>query len=279
MSTLLLHPQTQERFEHFVNDAPQSILLVAPEGSGKESLLFELAQQIAGEHSAGRIFTLEPEPDKSSIGIEQIRELKTTLRLKSDQHRIVVIPHGELLTTEAQNSFLKLLEEPPKGVHFFMAVTTVSDMLETIQSRTVVWRLVLPTADQIEAYYNDVDKVRLRKAIAIGESRIGLISAILTNESNHELLQAIETAKEILAESKFERLLRVDLLSKDAPQTALVLEALELTCKAALEHAANKQAQSVKQWHKRLTLISEAMQMLAKKVQTKLVLDWLFMKL
>lgn len=277
--SLLLHPQSKEQYEHFVSDAPQSILLVAPEGAGKETLLYTLAQDVAGEHSAGRIFTLEPEPDKQTIGIEQIRELKVTLRLKSAEHRIIVIPHAEQLTPEAQNSFLKLLEEPPKGVHFFMAVTKLSDLLETIQSRAIVWRLVLPTNAQIKDYFKDADERTLAKAIAIGESRIGLISALVAEDASHELLQAIETAKEILTESKFDRLLRVDLLSKDPPHMNLVLLALELTCKAALEHAASKQAHSVKQWHKRLGLISEAEQMLAKKVQAKLVLDWLFMKL
>ena len=279
MKSLVLHPQSQERYAYFVADTPQSIVVVAPAGSGKETLLYTLAAEIAGEHAAGRIITIEPEPDKTTIGIDQIRDLKALFRLKSAESRIVVIPHAELLTPEAQNSFLKLLEEPPEHVHFFLAVSKLADLLETIQSRTTVWRLVPPTTEQIKDYFTDADPAKLEKAIAIGESRIGLITALVSKDADHELLQAIDTAKEILAESKFNRLQKVDLLSKDSSQCSLVIEALELIGKAALEHAAVKNSQSVKQWHRRLVYITEARTHLEHKVQPKLVLDWLFMKI
>ena len=274
---LLLHPQSQAHFDAFRTETPQSILLVAPEGSGKQTILYELAQAVLGDHASGRLFTLEPLEDKNSISIDQIRELKVTLRLKSKEHRIVLIPHAELLTDDAQNSFLKLLEEPPTGVHFFMAVTKLGDVLQTIQSRTVVWRLTPPTTAQLEQYFADYPPASLAKAIAISGHRVGLMTAILERQDDHELLLAIDTAKEILGETHFKRLVRVDALSKDVKQTNLLLEALVLICKAALEQAAAKQAQSVKQWHKRLERVNAAEAELADKVNPKLVLDHLFM--
>jgi DNA polymerase III delta prime subunit len=225
------------------------------------------------------LFDIAPLEDKNSIGIEAIRELKTSLRLKSDKHRVVIIPHSELLTPEAHNSFLKILEEPPKDVHFFMAVTKLGDMLDTIQSRTVVWRLNLPTKDQLNIYFASKPDTQRAKAIAISESRIGLITALLDDDENHELLHAIDTAKELLGENHFERMIRVDALSKDAMQTALLLEALELVCKAALENAASKNNHTVKQWHKRLGYVTQAEDWLAGKVQAKLVLSHLFMRI
>lgn len=275
---LLLHPKSQERYDNVVADPPQSILVVAPEGSGKETLLLSLANDILGEHPAGRLFTIEPPEDKNSIGIDLVRELKMDLRLKSDKHRVVVIPHAELMTDDAQNSFLKLLEEPPKDVHFFMAVTKLGDVLETIQSRTAVWRLTPPTTEQFETFFAGSAATKSR-AITIGQGRVGLVAAMIEHQDDHELLQAIDTAKEILAETHFKRLIRVDALSKDAHQTHLLIEALQLICKAALEQAAQKNANSTRQWHRRLKSVVDAESELADNVATKLVLDHLFISI
>ena len=276
---LLLHPQAEQRYIILRNDPPQSVLVVAPQGSGKETLLNALANEILGDHHAGRLFILTPPEDKKSIGIDAIRELKVNLRLKSAESRVVLIPHAEQLTTEAQNSFLKLLEEPPVAVHFLMAVTKLGDMLDTIQSRTVIWRLTLPTKQQLHEYFADKPEAMRTKAIAIGESRVGLISALLDEDKNHDFLYAIDTAKEILAETHFYRIVRVDALSKDAIQTAQLLEAIELICKAALENAANNNAHTARQWHKRLAIVTKAQEYLAENVQAKLVLSYLFMRI
>lgn len=276
---LLLHPLAKIRFDQIVADPPQSVLLIAPAGSGKETVLNEIAKKILGRAIAGNLFVISPEEDKKTIGIDTIRELKMTLRLKSSAHRIVLIPHAEQLTEEAQNSLLKLLEEPPAQVHFLMAATKLGDMLETIQSRTSVWRLLLPTSQQLQQHFADYAPAPLARALAIGQSRVGLISALVSDNTNHELLHAIDTAKEILGEKHFDRLVRVDSLAKDIIQTNLLLEALELTCKAALEHAASNNAQSVRQWHKRLQLVVDAQELLSQNVQTKLVLSHLFMKM
>lgn len=276
---LLLHPQSKVRYDTFVADPPQSILLVAPEGSGKETILLSLATDILGSHSAGRLFVIEPLEDKPSIGIQQIQELKIALRLKSDKHRVVIIPHAELMTADAQNSFLKLLEEPPKEVHFFMAVTKLGDVLETVQSRAAIWRLLPPTKQQLLDFFATKPTAATAKAIAIGQSRIGLIGALIEDDQNHELLHAIEIAKELLAENHFERLVRVDGLAKDKLQVTLLLEALQLICKAALESAATKNAHTVKQWHKRLGIVVQAEEWLSVSVQPKLVLSYLFMRI
>ena len=275
---LLLHPLSQKRYDQIVAHTPQSVLLVAPRGSGKESILRQLAKDILGEKAVGRLFELNPPEDKNSIGIEAIRELKNSLRLKSDKKRVILISQAHLMTVEAQNSFLKLLEEPPAQVYFLMGVCVISDVLQTIKSRTSVWRLTMPTYQQINVYFSGYPSDKLAKTMAIAGTKVGLISSLL-KDTDHPLLHEIDYAKEILASNHFERLIKVDALSKDQAQTALVLEAMELICKAALEHAATKQTQNIKQWNKRLKQVVKAQDLLATNVQPKLVLSHLFMVL
>ncbi len=115
---LLFNPIAAKHYQSFKDDAPQCLVLVAPAGSGKETVLKQLAQDIMGEKSLGRLFEILPEADKDSIGIDAIRELKLSLRLKSNDQRVVLINQAEKLTQEAQNSILKLLENTPKILTF-----------------------------------------------------------------------------------------------------------------------------------------------------------------
>lgn len=276
---LLLHPISKQYYDHILEDLPQSLLLVAPEGSGKEYILRNLADSILGEHPNGRLYDVIPLPDKKSIGIEAVRELKVNLRLKSAKKRVVLIPHAGLLTHEAQNSLLKLLEEPPADVHFLMAVPNIGDVIETIQSRVSVWNLVLPLSKQIHEFYAQFPEINRNKAIAIGESRMGLIDALLNQQESHNLIHAIDIAKEILGENHFNRMIRVDALAKDHVFANELIDALRLVCNAALINAAKKNNASVKQWHKRLNIIMQSSDWLNNSVQPKLVLSYLFMQI
>lgn len=277
MGGLLLHPNDKTRYESIVHDPPQCLLLVAADGSGKKTILSNLAEQIA-KHKEN-IIILELEENKKTIGIDAIRDLKLSLRLKTSQKRVILIPRAEIITVEAQNSLLKILEEPPENVHFLMAVNQIYDVLETIRSRTSIWRLTPPTNKQLNDYFEKYDEIQRKRAFSIGQSRVGLICSILTNSENHELLHSIDVAKEILGENHFERLLRVDAYAKDATQFAKLLDGLQLTCQAALEHAAIKKMHSVQHWHRRLVVVTDAQNLLANNIQPKLVACQLFIKL
>ena len=73
----------------------------------------------------------------TGIGIGQIRELIRTLLLKplKAPYRLAVIPSAELLTTEAQNAFLKTLEEPPERVIIILCTRDPQLILPTLVSR------------------------------------------------------------------------------------------------------------------------------------------------
>ena len=276
---LLLHPLSQNRYEALVNDPPQSLLILAPAGSGKSTILNQLAADILGEHAAGRLFEILPEEGKKSISIDAIRELKKTLRLKSEQPRVIVINQAGTLTLEAQNSILKLLEDTPKNVHFFMSVNNASDILDTIISRSVLWSLIMPTKQQITKYFTNTSPANLEKTILIAENRVGLICALLDNNSEHPLIKAIDNAKTILGETQYNRLLRVEILYKDRDSVELLLEALQLVCKAALDNAALKHSNHVKSWQQRLSSVLDATKQIQQNIQPKLVLTRLFVML
>lgn len=76
-------------------------------------------------------------PDGSTIKIEQIRILRNKVQLKSyeGQTKVIIIKDAHLLTPEAANSLLKILEEPPQQTLFILTAPEALRILPTILSR------------------------------------------------------------------------------------------------------------------------------------------------
>jgi len=81
----------------------------------------------------------EISPQKKQISIDQIRELKGHIYQKPIKAKVkfVVVKDADMLTTEAQNALLKLLEEPPSHAVIILATQRRQKLLPTVRSRTV----------------------------------------------------------------------------------------------------------------------------------------------
>lgn len=130
---------------------PHAYLFSGPRGVGKTSTARILSKllncihspNICGECVACKEITLGQALDVREIdgasnrGIEQIREIRdnamyTPLSLK---YKIFIIDEVHMLTKEASNALLKILEEPPKHIIFMLATTESNKVLPTIRSR------------------------------------------------------------------------------------------------------------------------------------------------
>ncbi|NLL21455.1 MAG: DNA polymerase III subunit gamma/tau [Firmicutes bacterium] len=73
----------------------------------------------------------------SNRGIDEIRDLRDKARYAAAQNRfkVYIIDEVHMLTNEAFNALLKILEEPPPGVVFILATTEVYKLPLTVVSR------------------------------------------------------------------------------------------------------------------------------------------------
>jgi DNA polymerase-3 subunit gamma/tau len=73
----------------------------------------------------------------SNRGIDEVRELRESAKYHPirDRFRIFIIDEVHMLTTEAFNALLKILEEPPAHVYFIFATTELRKVPATIVSR------------------------------------------------------------------------------------------------------------------------------------------------
>jgi DNA polymerase-3 subunit delta' len=90
----------------------------------------------ASKHPDFRVIDLLPEKAKS-ISIDQIRNMQTETHLPpyEGKHKVFVIDGAHLLSHEAANSILKILEEPPPSILIILLTTSESALLPTIASR------------------------------------------------------------------------------------------------------------------------------------------------
>ncbi len=81
--------------------------------------------------------------NKKNIEIEQIRNIINYSQKSSfnQNKRFILIDNIELLTKSASNSLLKLLEEPPENLYFFLVHDNSYRILETIKSRSINFKI------------------------------------------------------------------------------------------------------------------------------------------
>jgi DNA polymerase III subunit gamma/tau len=137
------------------NRVAHAYLFSGPRGTGKTSTAKVLAMGLNCQGSDGPT----PEPDgtcescraivnnssmdvlemdaASNRGIDEIRDLRDKVNLAPSQGRmkVYIIDEVHMLTTEAFNALLKMLEEPPEHVVFVLATTEKHKVLPTIISR------------------------------------------------------------------------------------------------------------------------------------------------
>jgi DNA polymerase III subunit delta' len=147
--------------------------------------------------------------------------------------RLIVIDYAERMGIQAQNAFLKLLEEPGANTHFIILTHSISKLLPTIQSRVQVTEITPITAEQSEQLLDELlitDKTRRAQLMFIASG----LPAQLTNLATHEELfddraQIIRDARSYLQSRSYDRL-RIAFVYKDDREKALLmlLDAMKL---------------------------------------------------
>ncbi len=202
-----------------------SYLFTGPESVGKFALAFDFAQKLSGskEKINPDIEIVAPEISeekgvikKKDIKIERIKELQHWASLSAQGARkVAIIDDADRLTQAAQNSLLKILEEPGDNVVMILAAQNEKKILPTIISRCQKIRL------------NPLSDAKIAEAIPAGIAdkndiifwslgRPGIAVKMLSDKSELELRK--ESAKELadlFSENAADRFSLAENMSKD----------------------------------------------------------------
>ncbi|MFH0763793.1 MAG: DNA polymerase III subunit delta' [Candidatus Omnitrophota bacterium] len=127
------------------------------------------------------VFLLKPDKTGSRLGIDRVREVIKNIGLKPYEagKKIYIIDGAASLTGEAQNAFLKTLEEPPSDSVIIFIAESSGDLFPTIESRSQAVRFYPLKADDIsriltKVHKLDTDRARILSRIANGSPALAL---------------------------------------------------------------------------------------------------------
>lgn len=168
------------------------------------------------------VYRVVKDPEEKNIGIEKMREMRERIYLAPSISRrnIAVIYDAHTLSAEAQNSILKVLEEPPKSAIIILVTDFTDSLLPTLRSRLLSIRLAHISIGEmikcLEREYAGVSKETVKSAAHLASGKIEIARALIADKT---LLESAEReyskALLFLKSQKSERLkMLYDIFSK-----------------------------------------------------------------
>jgi len=154
---------------------PQSLLFAGPKGAGKTSAARIFARAIncsdkvgvepcgicenCKEIQKGSCLDVMEIDAASNRGIEEARDLKEKAYLSPSKldNKVIIIDEVHMMTRDAFNALLKLIEEPPKNTYFILCTTDENKIPDTVLSRLI----------KVSFYKGDKDELKksLRRVV------------------------------------------------------------------------------------------------------------------
>lgn len=174
-----------------MGDVAHAYLFAGPRGTGKTTTARVLTKtlncqsskekddvclkcNVCNQIDSGSFIDLIEIDAASNRGIDDIRELKESVGFSPalGVYKVYLVDEAHMLTKEASNALLKMLEEPPQHAIFILATTEPHKVLPTIISRTQRFDFRFLTAPEILGRLQQLIKKEGKK---IGDSILNLV--------------------------------------------------------------------------------------------------------
>lgn len=247
------------------NRLVHALLICGEPGTGKRSLVSLIARSLvcesdhgpvpcnncdgcrlamAGEHpditviEKGKSISADQTKNRSSIPVGEIREvIRICNRFPyKNGNRVIMIHHAEDMTPQAQNSLLKIIEEPPEHNFFLLTSTHPGQLLTTVRSRCRIIKLRPWNEKEIESALikKGIDAGMARKAAASSSGSIGKAIRISSDDEYWQIRN--DVIRIFFGKTKRSDILSVSKAWKDRKQDAdRMLDILEHSVHLLLE--------------------------------------------
>jgi DNA polymerase III subunit delta' len=174
---------------------PHALIFSGQEKLGKKTIALEFISLLFNQDCAKHPDLIFIEPTESEIQIAQIRELNWKIALKSYSapFKAAILDQSHLMNIEAQNCFLKTLEEP-KGKSVLILIAEYPErLLPTILSRCQIIKFYPVEKKEIENYLKGqgIKEEESKIITQISQGKPGMVMDFLADPQKKEERQKL----------------------------------------------------------------------------------------
>ena len=132
------------------------MLFAGPAGVGKTTTALCIAMELLGEEWRKNTLELNASDERGIKMVrERVKEFAASIKLAGDREfgrpKIIILDEADEMTSEAQTALRRIIEDSAKTTRFVIICNYLSQIIEPIQSRCVVFRFTrLPKEDVID---------------------------------------------------------------------------------------------------------------------------------
>ncbi len=227
--SLIYNPETKQLLKKIQGSLPHALLLEGQDGAG----LYTIAANLGGITVAALIQPTDAEGniDTSSKGIirlTQIHELHSLTKGKAREMRVFIIDDADRMNLQAQNAFLKLLEEPVANIHFILTAHRSHVLLPTVLSR--VQRLRVAPISTLESQHlikklGISDPRRAQQLLFIADGRPAELVRLAVNDKYFsEQASLMNDARTLISGTQAERMILIAQYYSDRAKSLQLLQ-------------------------------------------------------
>src|ERR687896_59059 len=131
------------------------MLFAGPAGVGKTTTALCIAMELLGEEWRKNTLELNASDERGIKMVrERVKEFAASIKLADDKEfgkpKIIILDEADEMTSEAQTALRRIIEDSARTTRFIIICNYLSQIIEPIQSRCVVFRFTrLPKEDVI----------------------------------------------------------------------------------------------------------------------------------
>jgi replication factor C small subunit len=132
------------------------MLFSGPAGVGKTTTALCIAMELLGEEWKKNTLELNASDERGIKMVrERVKEFAASIKLAGDKEfgrpKMIILDEADEMTSEAQTALRRIIEDSARTTRFIIICNYLSQIIEPIQSRCVVFRFTrLPRADVVD---------------------------------------------------------------------------------------------------------------------------------
>ena len=229
MNKPIVNKANLSEINRFSKNLPQTTILSVSDYEWGEQIAKYIAEVANFDYEV--VYPLKDDKinlDLGKIYVKQARELVQKTRTALKKNKVYIIYKASTMNEQAQNAFLKSLEEPNSSTFYILLVNNVHSLLPTVLSRSQILKITPLNNDASLKLIPDNIPANIKQQILFVANGNPLLINKLVNDSSliSQYSAHITTAKSFLTASTYQKLITINKLKDSREDAIATLDAL-----------------------------------------------------